>query len=93
MVFTALITAGGGFMPQVAADAKTSGVPDLPGGNPGNLMLIIGDGGTSRALAYKDPSENWTTPVKGSKHTMVAYVGYCINTYLLFIADKPRNIN
>lgn len=96
MIFTATLTAGSGFTAAVAADAKTSGVPPLPGGDADDMMLIVGDANTSIALAYKDPADQLKVVNKGLKHTWVAVVGaplldaYCINTYLIFTCNKAR---
>ena len=57
LIFTLHVTDGSGFTEQIAHDAKESGVPDLPSGNLGNLMLILGDAGTSEALAYRTANE------------------------------------
>ncbi|HYF36548.1 MAG TPA: hypothetical protein VD994_14735, partial [Prosthecobacter sp.] len=90
VVFTATVSAGFAFTPEIAADAKNSGVPSLPGGDADDLMFIIGDGGTSSALAYKTHTDQWHVRIKGAKHTVAAYLEYCINTYLMFHAVKPR---
>jgi hypothetical protein len=91
VVFTATMTAGSGFLQQVKADAENSGVPPLPGGDGDDLMFVVGDGGTSRALAYKTEASQWHVAVRGMKHqTIAGSAGYCINTYLIFQATKPR---
>ncbi len=93
LLFTLHITHGTGFTEDIVHDAKESGVPDLPGGNFGNLMLILGDAGTSEALAYRTASDQLKVYLKGLKHTVPSIPGtsaYCINTYLLFHCEKPR---
>jgi len=91
VIFTATMTAGSDFLQDVAIDAKNSGVPSLTGGDADDLMFIVGDGGTSRALAYKTEANAWHVAVRGLKHQTIAVnAGYCINTYLIFQATKPR---
>jgi hypothetical protein len=49
------------------------------------------DGGSSLALAYKNPSDTTTVVVKGSKHYPTPPpFHYCVNTFLIFNCDKPR---
>jgi hypothetical protein len=93
MVFTATMTEGYDLTTSVATDAQNSGVPHLPGGDSDDLMLIVGDGNTSVALAYKDQADTTKTIHRGGwngKHTLAGMAYYCINTYLLFYCDKPR---
>jgi hypothetical protein len=86
---------------NMVSDAAASGCPPLPpsvGGISGEITLFWNDGGTSIALALKDPS--FTSPpqvlVAGLKHTLPGGIltikgySYCINTYLIFNSTKPR---
>lgn len=75
---------------QFAADAQASGVPNLQGGDADDLSLILGDGGSSLALAHRNPSGALTTVIKGEKHTYLGQWLYCINTYVAFQTRKPR---
>ena len=72
-----------------SADAQKSGVQALPGGSAGELMLFKLDGGTSLALAYKNPDDALSIRIKGSKHDPDP-THYCVNTYLMFMCNKPR---
>jgi len=88
IVFTATQYFGTGKGPDLAADAKKSGVQALPGGNgTSDIQLLLLDGGTSTALAYTNPDGEIGTHVKNFKHRN----GYFINTYLLFRCAPPRS--
>ncbi|HRU01666.1 MAG TPA: hypothetical protein P5239_08195, partial [Victivallales bacterium] len=95
MIFTATSINGSGSK-TIATFAKESGVPQLPG-EPGAIMLIVGDAGTSVALSVNYPDEKTRIVDKVDKHTLTSpYIpslrrgAYCINTYMLFTSTKPR---
>jgi hypothetical protein len=87
VVFTATQLTGTGSGPELKEDAKRSGVATLPGGNAGDLQILLLDGGTSTAVSHVNPDDALSTRVKKSKHTGLLYY---INTYLLFHCEKPR---
>ena len=92
VLFVATVVAGGlGVSPAFIADARKTGLPALPGGADGEVTLVRGDGGTSRALAYMSPDDELQVSYAGWKHRLPPALGvYCINTYLLFQCDRPR---
>ena len=86
---------GAGGRVELRRRLTNSGCPSLPGGQPGEIQCIYGDGGSSLGLAYKVASSPFMTKLKGSKHTystgIVPQAGdYFINTYLLFKSSNPR---
>jgi hypothetical protein len=75
----------------------TSGCPQLPGGQAGEIQCIAGDGGSSLGLSYKIENGAFMTKTKGEKHFYSTATGalrnrgdYFINTYLLFKSTNPR---
>ena len=94
IVFTAthLQPPGNGYLGKVSKfvdDAKLSGVKSLPGGDAGDVEVLLLDGGSSVGLGYTNPDETMTIQIKGGKHTgQVPF--YFINTYLLFRCEKER---
>jgi hypothetical protein len=86
---------GAGGRADLQQKLASSGCPALPGGRPGEIQCLYGDGGSSLALAYTIGSGPLVTKLKGSKHTLSTAVlpqqgDYFINTYLLFKSTKPR---
>ncbi len=86
---------GAGGRVELRKRLKDSGCTALPGGQPGEIQCIYGDGGSSLGLAYRVASSPFMTKLKGSKHTystgFVPQAGdYFINTYLLFKSSNPR---
>jgi len=77
-----------GKVPDFVADVKKSKVKDMPGGNPGELELLLMDGGSSVALAYTNELDQMNVQFKAGKHFGPPL--YYINTYLLFRCDKKR---
>ncbi len=75
---------------------KDSGVPALPGGEPGEIQCIAGDGGSSLALAYRLDVNPLKVYIAGAKHfktppsEYLQQGNYFINTYLAFKTEKPR---
>jgi hypothetical protein len=74
---------------DIATAVKKSGVPSLPHGQSDDFM-IVGDAGTSQALAYKNADDQLTTYIKGNKHRFPTGNYYTINTYLSFESEKAR---
>lgn len=83
---------GGGGPVDLKNRLKDSGVPALPGGQPGEIQCIAGDGGSSLGLAYKLDGEALKVRTAGSKHVKKMSIrgSYYINTYLLFDVQQPR---
>ena len=77
-----------GKMSELVADAKTSKVAALPGGNAGDIELLMLDGGSSVALGYVNTVDNMNIHIKAGKHLGPPF--YYINTYLLFRCEKDR---
>jgi hypothetical protein len=71
--------------PEFKAAAEASGVPPSPGGRIQLFFLDFGE--TSPALAHSNPSGDLKLVWKGEKHIGNSYY---VNTYVGFIARKPR---
>lgn len=71
--------------PEFKAAAEASGVPLSPGGRIQLFFLDFGE--TSPALAHSNPSGDLKLVWKGEKHIGNSYY---VNTYVGFIARKPR---
>ena len=91
IVFTVTSYVGNvGSAVALAADAHTSGVQPLAGGDGTQWELLFLDGSSSVGLVLSNPNGNQKTLIKGSKHNG-GITSYYINTYLLFECTKPRN--
>jgi hypothetical protein len=71
--------------PEFKAAAEVSGVPPSPGGR--IQLFFLDSGETSPALAHSNPSGDLKLVWKGRKHIGNSYY---VNTYVGFIAKKPR---
>ena len=67
---------------------SASGVPPFVGDlEPGRILCVAGDGGTSNATAHRIEGDITRVRFAGTKH----YPGhYWVNTYVGFKSDKPR---
>jgi len=88
VVFTATglgLVGGKGKGPEFKAAAVASGVPPTPDGRAQLFFLDFGE--TSPALAHSNPDGDLNLIWKGTKHDGIRYY---VNTYVGFIAAKPR---
>ncbi|MCF6313735.1 MAG: hypothetical protein L3J39_14925 [Verrucomicrobiales bacterium] len=96
VIFTATTIKGSAKAPDLAADAKKSGVRPLAGAPGGYLELLMLDGASSVGLSHLDANDNMNVKIAKLRHGGtfggIPYPGTpeYINTYLIFHTYRPR---